>query len=135
MCIHSLCVLSLLQLLGDLPSPIPEEPSHMGTPPTSPQTPRPHPTAERSLEAKAARHLAAALHHSRLQKPLHLVHQCPSHVMIKPLYVHMQCRRVSTSSMSDSSVQSDGHLRARLCVTRSKHDLVLSMTALHSVVY
>ena len=54
-----------MQLLGDLPSPIPEEPSHMGTGPTSPQTPRPHPSAERSLEAKAARHLAAALHQSR----------------------------------------------------------------------
>ncbi len=52
-------------MLGDLPSPIMEEPSQMGTAPTSPQTPRPHPSAERSLEAKAARHLAQALHHSR----------------------------------------------------------------------
>ena len=56
----------VLQLLGDLPSPIPEEPSHLGTAPASPQTPRPHPSAERSLETKAAPFLAAALHQSRL---------------------------------------------------------------------
>ena len=55
----------VLQLLGDLPSPIPEEPSHLGTAPASPQTPRPHPSAERSLETKAAPFLAAALHQSR----------------------------------------------------------------------
>ena len=38
----------------------------MGTAPASPQTPRPHPSAERSLEAKAGPHLAAALHQSAL---------------------------------------------------------------------
>lgn len=59
-----------VQMLGDLPSPIPEEPSHQGTlPPTSPQTPQPHPSAERSLEAKAARRLAQALQHSELGIP------------------------------------------------------------------
>ncbi|KAL3135077.1 hypothetical protein ABBQ32_008022 [Trebouxia sp. C0010 RCD-2024] len=55
------------RLLGDLPSPIPEEPSHMGTAPASPQTPRPHPSAERSLEAKAGPHLAAALHKKEVE--------------------------------------------------------------------
>lgn len=38
----------------------------MGTAPASPQTPRPHPSAERSLEAKAGPYLAAALHQSAL---------------------------------------------------------------------
>ena len=65
-----LCVNVVLQLLGDLPSPIPEEPSHMGTTPASPQTPRPHPSAELSLEAKAAPFLAAALHQSRIKRQL-----------------------------------------------------------------
>ena len=56
---------NMVQMLGDLPSPILEEPSQLGTAPTSPQTPHPRPSPGKSLEGKAARHLAQALHHSK----------------------------------------------------------------------
>ncbi|DBA78684.1 hypothetical protein WJX77_001730 [Trebouxia sp. C0004] len=55
------------RMLGDLPSPILEEPSQMGTAPTSPQTPHPRLSPGKSLEGKAARHLAQALHHREVE--------------------------------------------------------------------
>ena len=51
-----------MQMLGELPSPIMEEPmSQRGTAPTSPHSLRPHPLAQHSTETKAARQAAAAL--------------------------------------------------------------------------
>ena len=49
-------------MLGELPSPIMEEPlTQRGIAPASPRTPRAHPSADRSLEAKATKQAAAAL--------------------------------------------------------------------------
>ena len=53
---------SVMQMLGELPSPIMEEPmSQRGTAPNTPHTLRPHPPAQHSIEAKAARQAAVAL--------------------------------------------------------------------------
>ena len=100
-----------VQMLGDLPSPIPEEPSHQGTlPPTSPQTPQPHPSAERSLEAKTARRLAQALQHSELGIPFFflLVQQTISHLLDPTLRprLHHTCTTAHVSPLSASALRS-----------------------------